>query len=82
MIEFGTREYPYKSLRPVISEIVNFFSHSEAKINIYIKDIYVEDDTAFFINMTSVSFYSHPDYIAIGKRATLVVSSLFYSFYY
>jgi len=74
VVELGTREYPYKSIKPVISEITNFFSHSEASINIYTKDIYVEDDTTFFINISSISFYSHPDYSQMNKRATIVVS--------
>ena len=74
VVELGTKAFPYKSLRPVISEIINFFSHSEANINIYTKDIYVEDDTAFFLNISSVSLYSHPDYTLMNKRARIVVS--------
>jgi len=75
-IELGTREFPYRSMRSVISEIVNFFSHTDANITIYTKSGYFEDDIARFLNITSVGFKSHPDLIENGKRAILIPTKI------
>ena len=72
LIELGTLLYPYKSMRAVITEVINFFSHTDSNITIYTKDVYLEDDTAKFINLTSVNFKSHPKYIVNKRRASLI----------
>jgi len=46
-------------------------SHSETDISIYIKDVYVEDQTLYAINISSVRISTHPDYIEMKRRAIL-----------
>ena len=72
ILELGTKEYPYRSMRHATMEITNFYSHSDAEITIYSKEAYLEDGKLFFINMTSVTITSHPDYLERGKKAVLV----------
>ena len=70
-VELGTLKYPYRSFKSVAIEIINFFSHSETNISIYIKDVYFKDDITKFINISSVTIKSHPDYTDFDRRAVL-----------
>jgi len=54
ILELGTYEYPYRTMSAIISELVNFHSNSNRNISIFIKDVYVEDQTMHIINITSV----------------------------
>ena len=76
IIELGTYKYPYKSIKSVISEIINFHSHVHRDIVIYTKDAYIEDELFHIINITSVTITSHPDYLEIGRRAILIPTSV------
>lgn len=75
-LELGTYEYPYRSLKSANFEILNFFSHSDISVVIYITDAYVEDDTNVYINMTSVKVTAHPDYTSIFKTPMLIPTSI------
>lgn len=74
-IELGTLQYPYRTFRAAASEILNYYSHSEHEVSIFMKDGYIEMDTFYFINLTSVKIAAHPDYELIGKRAQIVFTS-------
>ena len=49
-------------MKNVISEIVTFHTHSDSEVVIYTKDVYVEDGSMFFLNISSVTIMSYPDY--------------------
>ena len=62
MIELGTIQYPYKSMRAITSDILNNFSHKDVNITIYLKEnssIFISDLTGYFLNITSVKFMSY-----------------------
>ena len=63
-------------MRSVTTEIVNFHSHSNADIVIYTKDAYIEDGSAYYINISSITISSHPDYLAISKNAIIIPTSI------
>ena len=76
-IELGTKQYPYRSLKSANFEILNFFSHSDKDIFIYMKDSYIEDGNSNYFNMSSVTVQSHPDVLANGRKAMLVPTSIY-----
>lgn len=71
-IEFGTLKYPYRTMKSAASEILNFYSHSEGEVEVYIKDVSLELDTFYVLNMTSVFILSHPEYLERRKNANLL----------
>lgn len=72
ILELGTREFPYRSMRAVTSEIVNFHCHTPVDIKIYTKEAFMEEATVYYVNMSSVSISNHPDYVALGKNAMII----------
>ena len=75
IIELGTQKYPYKHAGLVFSEIINQFSHKNVNISIYFKEkssLYVQDSTAFFLNITSVSINTYSDSSTSSQRATII----------
>lgn len=74
VIELGTEAFPYRTFKAAASEILNFYSHSEYSVRVYVKDGYVEMDTFYFVNLTSVSILRHPEYESYNKRAQILVT--------
>jgi len=70
-VELGTREYPYRTVKVVTSEILNNIKIQNISINIYMKDSYVEDGSLVFMNISNVRLTTHPDLI-ITRRAILI----------
>lgn len=75
-MELGTREYPYRTFQAVMSEIINFFSNSEASLTILTKSVYVENQMANFMNMTLVTVTTHPDLVRLHERALVVPTAI------
>ncbi|CAI2360244.1 unnamed protein product [Moneuplotes crassus] len=74
VIELGTQKYPYRTLKSVASEILNYLSHKEVEVTIHTKDVYLEDKTMFFVNITNVKITTHPDLTAYGLKAVLTLT--------
>ncbi|CAI2360922.1 unnamed protein product [Moneuplotes crassus] len=75
VLELGTRAYPYRTMKSASAEVINQYSNTSIEISIYTKDTYVETDTFYAYNMSSVKILSHPDYQTIHKRALLCLTS-------
>ncbi|CAI2365358.1 unnamed protein product [Moneuplotes crassus] len=75
ILELGTRAYPYRTMKSASAEIINHYSNTNINISIYIKEVYVETDTFFAYNMSSVRIFNHPDYQIAHKRALLCLTS-------
>jgi hypothetical protein len=78
-IELGTKKYPFRTFKSVSSEILNNLSNSNVQIMLYLKEerkVYIEDDTTFFINMTSISIASYSDASETPGKATLVPTTI------
>ena len=74
VMEFGTKQYPYRYFKYASSEILNQFSHKDAEITVYLKegtDVYIKEGDTFFLNITKVTVISYsnsvdsPDYVRI-----------------
>ena len=74
VMEFGTKQYPYRYFKYASSEILNQFSHKDAEITVYLKegtDVYIKEGDTFFLNITKVTVTSYsdsvdsPDYVRI-----------------
>ncbi|CAI2377172.1 unnamed protein product [Moneuplotes crassus] len=74
-VEFGTLEHPYRTMKAAASEILNHYSHSGLNITVYIKDCYLEIDTFYVMNMTSLNLINHPDYQIMNRRAKIIASN-------
>ena len=62
IIELGTKAYPYKNIGLPFVEILNYHSHSNNSINIYVMentDNYMLWNSNYIINITSVSVQSY-----------------------
>lgn len=76
-MELGTKEYPYKSLTLVFVEILNYFSHKEVTINIYVKERttnYLELNKNYLINLTAVNLLTYSDAGETNERASLILT--------
>ena len=79
VLEIGSRAHPYKSMRALMSEILNHHSNQDREIEIYLKEnarIYIEDDTNFIINITKVSITSYSDSGDTIGMATLIPTKI------
>ena len=75
ILEIGSREHPYKSMRALMSELLNHHSNQYKNINIYVKEntkVYIEDITNFIINITYVKITSYSDSEDNPTIATLI----------
>ena len=75
IIELGTNQYPYKTAKAAFSELLNSFSHKQINITIFIKEfttLYIQDDTNFILNMTSVKITSYSDITNNPSKATII----------
>jgi hypothetical protein len=74
IIELGTRQYPYKNIALTFIEILNFHSHSERTVNVYLKEYttnYMNHRQNYVINMTKVHIESYTDTITSPNRAII-----------
>ena len=60
----------------VNSEIINFHSHTNVKINIYTKSTYIQQDTMKFFNMSVVNIMSHPDTQTRSMKSVLIPTTV------
>ena len=61
-------------MKAVTSEIFNHVSHNDVNVTIYTKDVYIQDKTLNFVNMSSVMITSHPDLSEDNKQATIIAT--------
>lgn len=73
-IELGTEQYPYRTFKAVVSEILNHFSNVHVEVTIYAKDFYSQDHKMFFVNMTNVVITTHPEYVSWNRRAVMTLT--------
>lgn len=75
LMEFGTIDYPYKTLKPVFIEVLNHLSNQQVDIKINLKQntqYYLEDDVSYLINISSVTFDSYSDNGTVDSRAKII----------
>ena len=74
IIELGTRQYPYKNIALPFIEILNFHSHTDRVVSIYLKEYttsYMMQTTNYIINMTMVKIQSYTDGVNEAANANL-----------
>jgi hypothetical protein len=79
VIELGTKSYPYRSVAPATSDMINRFSYSDVNITIYLKEgtrVYLEDDTAVFLQITSVTFTTYSSTSSSPGKALIVPTAV------
>lgn len=74
MVELGTQKYPYRSMKSVTSEILNHFTHHLVEVKVYVKDVYLEDRTMIFVNMTNVVLTTHPEGVSANRRSVITAT--------
>ena len=74
MVELGTLEYPYRTMKSVASEILNHLSHHQVEVTVYVKDVYLQDRSLYFVNMTNVKITSHPEYVSSNRKAVITAT--------
>ena len=72
ILELGTREYPYRTVKSVTSEILTYLSHKDVDITIYTKDVYIQDKSFQIVNITHITITTHPDLAALGQKALII----------
>ena len=75
-MEFGTKEFHYRTMKPMICEMVNFNSKSEIYIKIWTTSVYIQNKMMNLINISSAPLSTHPDYAILGKRAIIVPTAI------
>jgi hypothetical protein len=79
MLELGTKQYPYRTMKSVSSEILNQLTAKNANITILLKEgskVYIQDDTTYFLSMGSVTVASYSDSSSKPGRALLVPTAI------
>lgn len=63
LVEVGTKDHPYKELDSVFVEIMNFHSHSERNIMIYVLEgtSVFANSVTYIVNMTHVQIESYSE---------------------
>ena len=75
LLEIGSRDFPYQSMKALMSEILNHHSNQDKQLNIYLKentDIYLEDLTNYFIGITNIKMMSYSDDSLDPQMANLI----------
>ena len=78
-MEFGTQEFPFRTIAPVFAEILKQMSHSNLSISIWVKEgttLMVEDSQIFIFNITEVNISTYSDINSNPGYATLVSTDL------
>jgi hypothetical protein len=77
VVELGTKAHPYKELSPVFVELMNFHSHTNRNISVFIMEfstVYI--NTMSIINITSVHFESYSNTnLKAGKAQIIGIKS-------
>jgi hypothetical protein len=79
VLELGTKNFPFKTFKAVSSEILNHFSYTDTNITIYLKEgsqVYIEDDTTYFIELTDVKITSYSNTSSSPTAATIVPTAI------
>jgi hypothetical protein len=76
MLELGTLNYPYKTMKSASSEILNLHSNTLNHFTLFVKDVYVEDQTFYLINISSVMITTHPDLVDVNKKAIVIPTAI------
>ncbi|CAI2367919.1 unnamed protein product [Moneuplotes crassus] len=71
ILELGTLQYPYRTMKSASSEILTFLSHKQVNVTINVKDVYIEDRSLFIMNITEITFQSHPE--LLEKRKAVII---------
>ena len=74
-IELGTKQYPYKSVKALFIELLNYHSNQDKSVAIYFKENqnhYIEDGTSFVLNITNVTITTYSDEDTAIFRAKLI----------
>ena len=75
LLEIGSKDFPYQSMKALMSEVLNHHSNQDKEISIYLKentDIYLEDMTNYFINITNIKMMSYSDDSLDPQMANLI----------
>ena len=75
VLEIGNRDHPYKSMKALMSEILNHHSNQGKEINIFLKSnerAYLEDGTNHIINITVVKIQTYSDEADDSSKAILM----------
>lgn len=73
-VELGTQKHPYKELDSAFVEVVNFHSHSEREVYVYVMEgstVYMNSPT-YIVNTTLVHVESYSEIIDIAGMAKIV----------
>jgi hypothetical protein len=54
------------------AELTSFMVHQEVNVTMYLKDVYVQDDSLYIVNITQLNIRSHPDYSEADRRAVVI----------
>ena len=79
LLEFGTKQHPYRTSKPVFAEILKHHSHTNREIMVYLKEgtnTYIEDSSIFVINMESITVSSYSDVGSSSDSATITTTDL------
>jgi len=74
VVELGTEDHPYKDIESVFVEILNFHSHTQRSIKVFVMEgstIFVNSPT-YFVNITHVQIESYTEKSAVVGMARLV----------
>ena len=77
VVELGSRRYPYKSLNLVFVELLNYFSHKDVTINVYIMERttnYIQEAHNYLINTTQVNLLPYSNSGTSPEYATLILT--------
>ena len=72
--ELGTQSHPYKDLESVFVELMNFHSHSDRNIKVFIMEastVYASTMT-HIVNITQVSFESYSEVNIVPNKARII----------
>ena len=74
VVELGTQTHPYKDIESVFVEILNFHSHTQRTIKVFVMEgstIFINSPT-YFVNITHVRIESYTEKSAVVGMARLV----------
>ncbi|CAI2365911.1 unnamed protein product [Moneuplotes crassus] len=76
VVELGTKEFPYKSLSSVFIELLNYLSHRDITVNIYVLETtenYLELNKNYIINITHVNILTYSVTRSDPSHANLIL---------
>jgi hypothetical protein len=75
IIELGTKLYPFKSLMLAFVEILNFHSHTDRNITVYVKEsttLYANQDSLYSINLDSVIIQTYSSGLTNARSSSII----------